>query len=50
VAAPARDGEILVTRTVVNLVAGSGLQFADRGAHALAKGHESWRVHASRER
>ena len=44
-----RHGEVLVTRTVVDLVAGSGLQFTDRGIHALAKGHKSWRVYAARE-
>jgi pimeloyl-ACP methyl ester carboxylesterase/DNA-binding winged helix-turn-helix (wHTH) protein len=49
VAALAQNGEVLVTRTVVDLVAGSGLQFTDRGAHALAKGHKSWRVYAARE-
>jgi class 3 adenylate cyclase len=27
--------EVLVSRTVVDLVAGSGLSFADRGTHAL---------------
>jgi class 3 adenylate cyclase len=31
----AQPGEILVTRTVRELTAGSGLEFADRGAHAL---------------
>jgi len=46
VAGLARIGEILVTRTVVDLVAGSGLRFGDRGAHVLAKGHKGWRVYA----
>jgi pimeloyl-ACP methyl ester carboxylesterase len=49
VAALAHCGEILVTRTVVDLVAGSGLRFTDRGTHALAKGHKGWRVYAVRE-
>jgi pimeloyl-ACP methyl ester carboxylesterase/DNA-binding winged helix-turn-helix (wHTH) protein/class 3 adenylate cyclase len=49
VAALARPGEVLVTRTVVDLVAGSGLRFADRGMHALAKGHKGWRVYAVRD-
>jgi class 3 adenylate cyclase/alpha-beta hydrolase superfamily lysophospholipase len=31
----AEPGEVLVSRTVVDLVAGSGIEFADRGAHAL---------------
>src|SRR4029079_7499746 len=46
VAGLARPGEILVTRTVVDLVAGSGLRFSDRGTHALLKGHPGWRVYA----
>jgi hypothetical protein len=33
-------GEILVTRTVVDVVAGSGLPFADRGPHALLEGDD----------
>lgn len=49
VAALARRGEVLVTRTVVDLVAGSGLRFADRGMHTLAKGRKGWRVYAVRE-
>ena len=49
VAALARPGEVLVTRTVVDLVAGSGLRFTDRGMHVLAKGHKGWRVYAVRE-
>lgn len=35
VAAAAGPGEILVSRTVTDLVAGSGLQFEDRGEHEL---------------
>lgn len=31
---------------VVDLVAGSGLAFVDRGTHSLAKGQKGWRVHA----
>jgi pimeloyl-ACP methyl ester carboxylesterase/DNA-binding winged helix-turn-helix (wHTH) protein len=49
VAALAQPGEVLVTRTVVDLVAGSGLRFADRGMHALAKGRKGWRVYAVRQ-
>jgi len=30
-------GDVLVSRTVVDLVAGSGLEFADRGIHALTE-------------
>ena len=47
VAAIARRGEVLVTRTVVDLVAGSGLTFTDRGMHSLGKGHKGWRVYAA---
>jgi class 3 adenylate cyclase len=35
VLAMARPGEILVTRTVVDLVAGAGITFEPRGSHAL---------------
>ena len=35
VAALARPAEILVSRTVKDLVTGSGISFADRGRHAL---------------
>jgi class 3 adenylate cyclase len=35
ICATAGAGEVLVSRTVVDLVAGSGLDFEDRGAHVL---------------
>jgi hypothetical protein len=35
VAATARSGEVLVSNTVKDLVAGSEIQFTDRGSHAL---------------
>jgi class 3 adenylate cyclase len=35
VAAAAEAGEVLVSRIVVDLVAGSGLSFAARGQHSL---------------
>ena len=35
-AAAAAPGEVLVSQIVTDLVAGSGLEFADRGSHALA--------------
>jgi class 3 adenylate cyclase len=38
VAAQAGPGEVLVSRTVVNLVAGSGLTFEDRGERQLVPG------------
>jgi pimeloyl-ACP methyl ester carboxylesterase len=39
-------GEVLVTRTVTDLVAGSGLSFADRGEHALKGLPGSWHIFA----
>jgi pimeloyl-ACP methyl ester carboxylesterase len=41
----AQPGEVLATRTVKDLVAGSGIQFADRGEHEL-KGVGTWRLYA----
>src|SRR4029079_12582893 len=35
VAAEAKAGEVLVSQTVRDLVAGSGIEFADRGLHVL---------------
>jgi class 3 adenylate cyclase len=40
----AQPGEVLVSRTVTDLVAGSGLEFADRGDHELKGVPGSWRV------
>jgi class 3 adenylate cyclase len=37
-------GEILVSGTVKDLVAGSGLSFDDRGTHAFAGLPDEWRV------
>lgn len=48
VTALARPGEVLVSRTVVDLVAGSGLEFDDRGEHVLKGIPGTWRVFASR--
>ncbi len=39
-------GEILVSRTVVDLVVGSGLQFAPRGEHQLKGVPGSWNIFA----
>jgi pimeloyl-ACP methyl ester carboxylesterase/class 3 adenylate cyclase len=47
VAALAAAGEVLVTSTVKDLVAGSGIQFEDRGTHPL-KGVGGWRIFALR--
>ncbi len=46
VAAIARPGEILVSRTVKDLVAGSGIQFADRGTHILKGAPDEWQLYA----
>ncbi|MGH8249820.1 MAG: adenylate/guanylate cyclase domain-containing protein [Steroidobacteraceae bacterium] len=46
VAAEARPGEVLVSHTVKDLVAGSGLQFTDRGVHALKGVGGEWRFFA----
>ena len=42
----ARPSEILVSQTVRDLVAGSGLAFADRGEHELKGVPGAWRVYA----
>lgn len=46
VAAAAQADEILVTGTVRDLVAGSGLRFEDRGAHPLKGVPDAWRLFA----
>jgi class 3 adenylate cyclase len=46
VSATAHPGEVLVSRTVTDLVAGSGLQFEDRGEHELKGVPGSWRLFA----
>ena len=43
----AEPGEVLVSRTVRDLVAGSGLKFADRGVHTLKGIPDRWQVYAS---
>ena len=48
VAALARPGEVLVSRTVKDLVVGSGLQFHDRGVHRLKGVPGWWRLFAAR--
>lgn len=42
----ARAGEVLVSRTVADLVAGAGFRFEDRGEHELRGVPGSSRVHA----
>ena len=44
VAALADAGEVLVSSTVKDLVAGSGLEFEDRGDHVLRGVPDSWRL------
>jgi class 3 adenylate cyclase len=46
VAAEAADGEVLVSSTVKDLVAGSGLEFEDRGSHRLKGVPDEWRLFA----
>ena len=42
VAALARPGEILASRTVKDLVTGSGISFTERGSHRLDGEDEQW--------
>jgi class 3 adenylate cyclase len=42
----ALDGELLASRTVKDLVTGSGIAFADRGAHALKGVPDDWQLFA----
>jgi class 3 adenylate cyclase len=44
----ARASEVLVSQTVKDLVAGSRLEFEDRGEHVLGGVPEAWRVFAAR--
>jgi class 3 adenylate cyclase len=46
IAALAEPGEVLVSSTVKDLVAGSGLAFEDRGAHELKGVPGEWRLYA----
>lgn len=46
IAALAQPGEILVSRTVKDLVIGSGLTFVDRGMHELKGVPDEWQVYA----
>jgi class 3 adenylate cyclase len=48
VAALATAGEVLVSRTVTDLVAGAGIEFGDRGEHELKGVPGTWRVFAVR--
>ena len=46
VAAAARPGEVLVSQTVKDLVAGSGIEFEERGAHVLKGVPGEWNLYA----
>lgn len=48
VAAVAGPGEVLVSRTVKDLVAGSGIEFEDRGVHTLKGVPDDWRLFAAK--
>ena len=45
IAALAAPGQVLVSRTVKDLVAGSGLRFEDRGLHELKGVPDRWRLY-----
>ena len=47
IAAAAMPGEVLVSSTVKDLVAGSGLAFEDRGTHELKGVPGKWRLYAA---
>jgi class 3 adenylate cyclase len=49
VAAQARPGEVLVSSTVKDLVAGSGIVFEDRGVVTLKGVPDEWRLYAVAE-
>jgi class 3 adenylate cyclase len=46
IAGMAKGGEVLASRTVRDLVAGSGLKFTDRGTHRLRGIDEPWQLFA----
>jgi class 3 adenylate cyclase len=46
VAGRAQPGEVLVSQTVKDLVAGSGIEFEDRGTHELKGVPGEWRLYA----
>jgi class 3 adenylate cyclase len=47
IAALAQPGQVLVSRTVTDLVAGSGLEFTDRGDHELNGVPRTWQLFAA---
>jgi class 3 adenylate cyclase len=50
VSALAGPREVLVSRTVRDLVAGSGLSFTDRGEHELKGVPDRWQIYAASRR
>ena len=46
IAAEAHPGEVLVSSTVKDLVAGSGIEFEERGEHELKGVQGTWRLYA----
>ena len=47
ICALAAAGEVLVSSTVKDLVAGSGLAFEDRGVHKLKGVPDAWHLYAA---
>jgi class 3 adenylate cyclase len=47
VSALAGPTEVLVSRTVKDLVAGSGIEFTDRGTHTLKGVPDTWQLYAA---
>ena len=45
----AQPGEVLASSTVRDLVAGSGIEFDDRGEHALRGIAGRWHLYAARD-
>ena len=45
----ANAGEVLISRTVKDLVAGSGIKFDDAGEHSLKGLEEKWQLYKVRE-
>jgi DNA-binding SARP family transcriptional activator/class 3 adenylate cyclase len=50
IAALAQPGQVLVSRTVTDLVAGSGLEFTDRGEHELNGVAGTWQLFVAKPR
>ncbi len=48
IAALAGPGEVVVSRTITDLVAGSGMEFDDRGHHELKGLPGTWNLYALR--